>query len=302
MSRERTTSVKMDDAVDAADTTKPKTWWDENPGADRFESTELYLDLHSKSLSSALFGLLDTTGDGILSAEDFAPSNLLGDGHREALHNFRALQHELDSSGDAQISPSEFLKGLKKLAMKQPINEAYFTKDSAKSHLEMQMRLNDSINDAFKKVSIQLLQGLLVFDGATTQALERAWASLDVDGDGKVTPADFAGDTAAIQKWGIVKSTLDRDGDGEITTTEFLEAMKSQATLTVSGSAAGNFKNADLNLAGFNSLVNLEIVTWCGSILQNVAPTAGLKRQGSGFVHTPGEPSEGGSPFKKPMI
>ena len=200
---------------DAAAAPAP-TWWSQNPEAGKFENqvSPNYLDASSKLISEVLFSLLDKTGDGVLSAEDFSVSN------PEAQHNFTEFHHELDANGDREITPLEFVNGIKKKAMKQPINMHLFKSDTGTSHLKFLMATNNSLNEAYRKVAKEMLESMLVYDDATKLSLSKAWDSLDADGDGSITEKDFAGDPESAQKWRIVSDILDRDGDGSITKKE----------------------------------------------------------------------------------
>ena len=192
------------------------TWWETHPEAAKFENqvSPNKLEESSKKISEVLFSLLDKTGDGKLSAEDFEVSN------PEAQHNFTAFHHELDANGDHEITPEEFVAGLKKKAMMRPVNKNLFTATSADTHLKFLMATNSSLNEAYRAVAKEMLESLLIFDDPTKTSLSKAWDSLDVDGDGSITAKDFVGDPHAEAKWKIVSDILDKDGDGSITKDE----------------------------------------------------------------------------------
>lgn len=242
-----------------------KSWWEENPNAEQFGNA--CLDLSNKRLTRHLFGLLDRTGDGIISLDDF--QHLKAGEQKQAQHNFLEILSALDAKG-VEITGLEFLDGLKKLAIKEPVS-TLVTAETFETHDRMLEHISLSLNAAFQKVSLDLLENLIVIDDAAKASLEQAWARLDVDRDGRVTVRDFAGDTDGKRKWESIQSLLDQNADGQIETHEFLSEAKRSAIRKVSAEE-GCFGKADIDFAAFNEMVNQAVHEWCDVPLGELSP------------------------------
>jgi len=262
--------------------TSDLSWWyeEENEDADKFESELFRLDDDTKRKVEGVFGLLDTNGDCCLSVEDFMWHD---EAARKAHHQWEELRAEFTVG--QEIHPLQFVQGLKRLAMKQPVDQTRVSAASMQTHLKFFLTLNDSANNSVRKLCSKLLDSMVIMSDETKGALERAWGACNLDGDDKITLADFGGRPAEgggvafpNQQYQAFCTTLwqhlDLDGDGSITKLEFVEGIKRGVIATMDRITKGSF-HSEMKLAQFNEQVNIGMVKWCSEATMVVAHVRG---------------------------
>jgi hypothetical protein len=141
------------------------TWWDANATASIVAFVSLADD--TKFQLEVLFGLLDRSGDGIITKDDFmivppptgrkTAKQATDDAllQREIFHRWDLLRQEFDFSNDNAIAPAEFVHGMKCAALKRPLDAASRLRPEARpdaSHLEYLTLLADSVNATIKNL------------------------------------------------------------------------------------------------------------------------------------------------------
>ena len=86
--------------------------------ADMASVDSLFLEDSTKAQIEALFGLLDSNKDGVITLEDFVavhPQSL----ERQAEAKWEVLRSEFDFDGNSVVEAHEFINGLKRMALKR---------------------------------------------------------------------------------------------------------------------------------------------------------------------------------------
>uniref|UniRef100_A0A7S3AWS9 EF-hand domain-containing protein n=1 Tax=Haptolina ericina TaxID=156174 RepID=A0A7S3AWS9_9EUKA len=249
------------------------TWWAENSDSQYFDQY-FRINKQNQIFLETIFGLMDTNGDRELSREDFT-GTAFSTGDKSLLVKWESLKHEFDQDGSQTIGPHEFVEGMKKLALKEPVTEEL---TAGLPHFAMIVNIEHSLNSAVERICFTLLDTMITLDEPTLGSMREAWRLLDVDGDGTITSNDFVlshGFTQqAEQKWEMLRSKLDRNNDGTITQDEFLVQLKhlvlselSRTMLSFSAAAASSTRQS---LATFTSAVMSRVQQYCTDLAQNM--------------------------------
>ena len=149
-------------------------YWNENPEASSVDS--LYLEEKTKAAIGELYNLIDTNGDGELTIEDFQkPTSAMS---RDAIVKWELLcarpgptalhtsvtcsfatarlhrRTEFDFDNNGIVDPNEFVNGLKRMALKAPLDATCFASVPS-SHRECLLWLNASTNNTIHPPSLQ---------------------------------------------------------------------------------------------------------------------------------------------------
>ena len=123
-------------------------YWVEH--ADMASVDSLFLEDSTKAQIEALFGLLDSNKDGVITLEDFVavhPQSL----ERQAEAKWEVLRSEFDFDGNSVVEAHEFINGLKRMALKLPLDAQCFAQVPS-SHRECLLRLNQSTNNVIQNL------------------------------------------------------------------------------------------------------------------------------------------------------
>ena len=118
--------------------------------ADMASVDSLFLEDSTKAQIEALFGLLDSNKDGVITLEDFVavhPQSL----ERQAEAKWEVLRSEFDFDGNSVVEAHEFINGLKRMALKLPLDAQCFAQVPS-SHRECLLRLNQSTNNVIQNL------------------------------------------------------------------------------------------------------------------------------------------------------
>jgi len=159
-------------------------WWEGNPLAGIIAIVPLAED--TKMQLEVLFGILDRDGSGVLTKEDFlvvpAPSTRKNSlevaqealMQREILVKWDALCSEFDFSSDNRIAPTEFVHGMKRAALRFPIDASSARSPQPNaSHLDYLTIITVSLNATIKNLCKMLFDYLASARADANAALQR---------------------------------------------------------------------------------------------------------------------------------
>ena len=163
-------------------------WWEGHPLAGIAAVVQLHDD--TKFQLEVLFGILDRDGSGMLTQEDFltampeksaeksatavAEEALM---QRDILIKWDALCSEFDFTSDRKISPTEFVHGMKRQALRLPLDPACARGGPDASHLTLLTLLTESVNRTIKNLCKDLFDYFTSSTKESQQALQRVQAS-----------------------------------------------------------------------------------------------------------------------------
>jgi Ca2+-binding EF-hand superfamily protein len=211
------------------------TWWAENKGADTFDP--IRLTTMTKWWIEEVFEMLDVDHSGTLTGEDFKESAIRS---RTSLHQaanvWNTIRHEFAAKGTGEITPLDFVEGIKRMAVKQTVDVKHMVHEPAvTSYGALMMRFSDALNTSVKRICFTCLASLVILDPPTMAVMAAAWASIDFDADGEVTLSDFVGgpgrpiSPSAAEYFDKLRKVLDLNQDGKITKDEFIRGMTMKA-------------------------------------------------------------------------
>ena len=265
-----------DEPMDGTKRGKPGDWWRENSDLTKFEGPYLYEA--TKLLVGQVFLLMDSDGDGSITPEDFEK---LTHHQGTAMRKWEDLRQEFSS--ESEITPRDFVIGVKRLAWKKAVDPTCFASDAGANYSRFMISLNEAVNTSMKRTLRELLSAMVIYTGETVDKMREAWAAIDFDKDGHITKvrtaelshlecplhalhahdlptrdlsphdlptrpqADFqrpgAGE-AALAYFNGLAAMCDADGDGTITQAEFEAGLKSYAIDNIDGSILVGFTSA----------------------------------------------------------
>jgi len=258
-----------DEPMDGTKRGKPGDWWRENSDLTKFEGPYLYEA--TKLLVGQVFLLMDSDGDGSITPEDFEK---LTHHQGTAMRKWEDLRQEFSS--ESEITPRDFVIGVKRLAWKKAVDPTCFASDAGANYSRFMISLNEAVNTSMKRTLRELLSAMVIYTGETVDKMREAWAAIDFDKDGHITKADFqrpgAGE-AALAYFNGLAAMCDADGDGTITQAEFEAGLKSYAIDNIDGSILVGFTSAaaaaatEPRLPRFMTAVNANLVATCKNIV-----------------------------------
>jgi len=206
-------------------TTLPGDYWAANPSLSYLTGLSLLDD--TKVQMERLWKMLDSNGDGVLSAEDWVTAP--GGGGKWEL-----LRTKFDFTDDHVVSPPEFIEGLKSMALEQPLDPACFGKMPSNHH-ECVLWLNQSANRKIQDLCKELFDEMhrkdteIYLFPETTKQMEQLWSILDANKDGVLSAEDWLFTPGGSSKWDTLRKNFDLDGSGGVEPAEFMSGLKTLA-------------------------------------------------------------------------